>query len=416
MGFLEYDLSVGAEVRELQQAARRFAMEVMRPAGLAIDRLPAAAAAAPESPLFSVLRQASALGYTRLAGPEELGGLNLSPLTSAIVLEELAFGSLGLAGTFFLSGTHANVALLTGRPEAIEAFALPYYRSNDASIRGCWAITEPDHGSDTLGVMRPELVVKLPGQVVARRDGDQWILRGQKSAWVSNGPIATHAMLNVHLEPEAGMDRGGICLLPLDLPGVSHGPALEKHGLRSLPQGPLYFDDVRVPRWSMVIEADGYAAYMENHLSAFNAGVGIITTGLARAAYEAALAYTGERVQGGRPIFEHQSVRARLFRMFQLVQASRTLARNVWVYNTTQIAAGGRAALEHSIAAKVFCTQAAHEVATLAVQLHGGNGMTREYPVEMFLRDATALTVADGENSFLAQIGASLLAESRGGQ
>jgi alkylation response protein AidB-like acyl-CoA dehydrogenase len=114
-------------------------------------------------------------------------------------------------------------------------------------------------------------------------------------------------------------------------------------------------------------------------------------------------------VQGGRPIFEHQAVRARLFRMFSLVQACRALSRQVYVYNLTRLAAGEPAPIEHSIASKVFCTDAALEVATLATQLHGGNGMTKEYPVEMFLRDATALTIADGENAFLAQLGASLL-------
>ena len=97
------------------------------------------------------------------------------------------------------------------------------------------------------------------------------------------------------------------------------------------------------------IACDAFPAYMSNHLSAFNAGVGVIATGLARAAYDAALCYSRERVQGGRPIFEHQSVRARLFRMFQLVQASRTLSRGAWVYNLTQIGAGGRARLEHSL-------------------------------------------------------------------
>jgi len=102
-------------------------------------------------------------------------------------------------------------------------------------------------------------------------------------------------------------------------------------------------------------------------------------------------------------------VRARLFRMFSLVQASRTLSRQVFVHNVTRLQRGEQAPLHHSIAAKVFCTQAAHEVATLAVQLHGGVGMTREYPVEMLLRDATAFTIADGENAFLAQLGASAL-------
>ena len=114
-------------------------------------------------------------------------------------------------------------------------------------------------------------------------------------------------------------------------------------------------------------------------------------------------------MQGGRPIFEHQSVRARLFRMFTLIQAARSLSRGAWVYNLTQIEQQKPAQLEHSIASKVFCTEAALEVATLAAQLHGGIGMSREYPVEMFLRDAAAFTIADGENAFLSQIGASLL-------
>ena len=409
MDYVEYDPTITEDQAELRAAARRFAADVLRPAGVAIDRMPAQAVVARGSLLFDVLRQAAALGYTRLGGTPELGGLALSPVSRHLVYEELAWGSLGLTAVIFLTSTHAEVALASGNAAAVDEFARPFFACRDGSVIGCWAITEPDHGSDTLGVVRPELVVQARGQVVARRDGDDWLLSGQKSAWVSNGPIATHAMLNVQLEPGHGLDRGGVCLLPLDLPGVSRGPALEKHGVRSLPQGELFFDDVRVPgRW-MVLGTEAYVPYMHAHLAVFNAGVGTIATGLARAASECALAYTKERVQGGRPIFAHQSVRARLFRMFQLVQASRAFSRGVWVRALGDLEAGRPPALEHSIAAKVFCTTAALEVATLAVQLHGGNGMTREYPVEMFMRDAAALTIADGENAFLSQIGASLL-------
>ncbi|MFI5395590.1 MAG: acyl-CoA dehydrogenase family protein [Candidatus Binatia bacterium] len=409
MGYVEYDLTLTDEQHELRDAARDFAEKVLRPAGIELDRMPPQAVIARDSPLFSVIRQAADLGYTRLGGTPELGGMGLSPLSRYLVLEELAWGSVGLAGVLFLASTHAEVALATQNPGAIREFAAPYFACGDGSILGCWAITEPDHGSDTLGVMRPGLTAKVSGQLLARRDGDHWILRGQKSAWVSNGPIATHAMLNVQIDPKGTLEQGGVCLLPLDLPGITRGAALDKHGARSLPQGEIFFDDVRIPAHYMVIAGDVFAPYMENHLSMFNAGVGCLGTALARAAYECALAYTKERIQGGRPIFEHQSVRARLFHMFSLVQASRSLSRGVWVYNLTQLGQGRPARLEHSIASKVFCTQAALEVATLAVQLHGGNGMTKEYPVEMFMRDATALTVADGENAFLAQLGASLL-------
>jgi alkylation response protein AidB-like acyl-CoA dehydrogenase len=406
---MPYPVELTDDQRGLRAAAQRFAEQVLRPAGIEIDRLPPAAVVAPDSPLFRALRQAAALGYTRLGGTPEIGGMGLSPLSRYLVLEQLAWGSLGITAVLFLASTHAEVALLTGDPAMIEEFALPYFACEDGSVLGCWAITEPDHGSDTLGTMRPELNIKATGQVVARRDGDHWVLSGQKSAWVSNGPIATHAMLNVQLDPKGRMGDSGICLLRLDLAGVSRGTPLDKHGLRSLPQGEIFFDDVRVPARNMVLGTDGYAVYMHGHLSAFNAGVGCVATGLARAAYECTLAYCKQRIQGGRPIVEHQSVRARLFRMFSLVQSCFSLSRDAWVFNLTQLERGLPPRLELSIGSKVFCTQAALEVATLAVQLHGGNGLTKEYPVEMFLRDAAALTIADGENAFLTQIAASLL-------
>lgn len=407
MEFPDHDLT--EEQRALRAGARGFAERVLRPAGIQIDRMSAAAVVARDSPLFQVVRQAAELGYTRMGGVPQFGGMGLSPLSRYLVLEQLAWGSVGLTAVFFLASTPAEVALLSGNAALIEEFALPYFRCSDGSMLGCWAITEPDHGSDTLGSMRPELNVRTAGQLVARRDGDHWVLSGQKSAWVSNGPIATHAMLNVQLDPKGTMVQSGVCLLPLDLPGISRGSPLDKHGIRSLPQGEIFFDDVRIPARNMVVGSEMYAAYMHNHLSAFNAGVGCVATGLARAAYESALAYCQERVQGGRPIIEHQSVRARLFRMFSLVQACFSLSRDAWVHNLTQIQNGRPARLELSIGSKVFCTQAAVEVATLAVQLHGGNGMTKDYPVEMFLRDATALTIADGENAFLTQLAASLL-------
>lgn len=409
MDYLEYDLDLNEEQNELREAAHQFAAAVLRPVGRELDRLAAEQVVSPASPLFRVIRQASELGYTRTGGPESLGGLGLSPTSQHLVLEELGWGSLGLSAVIFLCSTPADMALASGNEALIEEFAAPYFASSDGSMIGCWAITEPDHGSDMITVNRPEMRAPGSGQLTARRDGDDWILNGQKSAWVSNGPIATHAMLNFQIESTQTIHGGGVCLLPLDLPGVSRGRALEKHGVRSLPQGELFFDDVRVPARYVIAKGDEYAGHVDFTLTAFNAAVGTIAVGLARAAYDCALAYTKERIQGGRPIFEHQAVRARLFRMFSLVQASRALSRQVYVHNLTQLQRGGPAPLHHSIACKVFCTQSAHEVATLAVQLHGGNGMTREYPVEMFLRDATAFTVADGENALLSQIGAAML-------
>jgi alkylation response protein AidB-like acyl-CoA dehydrogenase len=197
--------------------------------------------------------------------------------------------------------------------------------------------------------------------------------------------------------------------MPLNLPGVSRGKPLDKHGVRAMTQGEIFFDDVRIPKRYMLLDQTAFAPYMNIHLAMFNAGVGTLVTGLARAAYDAAYDYAKNRVQGGKPIIEHQSVRARLFRMFTLLQTCRTLSRGVSIYNGTAMRRGVPVRLEHSIASKVYCTNSALEIATLSVQLHGGNGMTKEYPCEMFLRDATAMTVADGENAYLTQLAASLL-------
>jgi alkylation response protein AidB-like acyl-CoA dehydrogenase len=409
MGPVEYDLTLTDEQHEVRASARRFAREVLRPVGIALDKMAPDAVIAPGSPFYSTLQQAHELGFDRMSGDPKQESPAASPVTQQIVLEELSWGNAGLAGAILLSGFPPGAAMATGNPELIEEFTVPHYSESAEQRIGAWAITEPDHGSDQLGLVRPELRVKGPGQLIARRDGDSWVLSGQKSAWVSNGPIATHAVLFLNLEPDNGLERGGVCILPLDLPGISRGKPLDKLGLRALPQSEIFFDDVRLPLRYMAIEADAYSMYLEATLTAFNAGVSAMGAGIARAAFECALAYTKERKQGGRPIFDHQSVRARLFRMFTLVQASEQLSRNVYVYNMTQLGSGQPALLHHSIAAKVFCTDAAFEVATLAVQLHGGNGMAKEYPVEMLLRDATACTVADGENAFLSQVGASML-------
>ena len=409
MQFVEYDLNLTDEERQIHETARKFAAEVLRPAGIALDRMSPEAVVAPDSPFFSVMRQANELGFSRMSGPPELGGMGASPLAQHLVLEELTYGNVGLAGAIFLSPWPAEAALATGNQDLIAEFSSPYFGGDGPLQIGGWSVTEHDHGSDTLGVIRPEMRIKGTGQLVGRRDGDSYVLNGQKSAWFSNGPVATHAVVNLQLEPRGGLDRGGVCVIPLNLPGISRGRPLDKHGLRSLPQGQIIFDDVRIPRRYMLAELDNYPAHVDFTLTAFNAAVSALGAGLARAAFDIALAYTKERIQGGRPIFEHQSVRSRLFRMFSLVRAARAFSREVYIYNISRLRAGQPAYLEHSCAAKVFCTDAALEVATLAVQLHGGNGMTKEYPVEMLLRDATAMTIADGENAFLGQLAASLL-------
>jgi alkylation response protein AidB-like acyl-CoA dehydrogenase len=244
----------------------------------------------------------------------------------------------------------------------------------------------------------------LKANCVARRDGDDYVIRGQKAAWVSNSSVADIAVLFCTLDQSQGFQGGGVFLVPLDLPGVSRPRPLDKMGQRSLNQGEIFFDDVRVPGSHMVLGPELYSIGLEMMLAHANSGMAQLFVGLARAAYEHALAYAQERVQGGVPIFEHQSVKSRLFKMFAKVEAARSIARRVALYN-----AGGAPQIAHCIAAKTFVTNTAFEVASEALQIYGGNGLSREYPMEKLLRDARASMVEDGCNEVLAIVGASRL-------
>jgi len=156
----------------------------------------------------------------------------------------------------------------------------------------------------------------------------------------------------------------------------------------------------------MVFAPEAYPVVSEMILCQANGGMGSIFVGVAQAAFDLALAYAKERVQGGVPIIQHQSVKARLFEMFRKVEAARSLSRRVVLYNAIS---GNPPQLQYAIAAKVTATQTAFEVASGALQIYGGNGLSREYPIEKILRDARASMIEDGCNEVLSLVGAERL-------
>lgn len=396
----QLDIEVGTsdEEREIRDQCHKFAEEVVRPAGVALDRLadPADVVAA-DSPLWNVFEQYRSLGIDEFAAEAD-------PLTAArvrcLVNEELGWGDSGIAISLGVAGFPGMFARLAGRPELIERFA-----ARDGREIGCWAVTEPDHGSDSLAFDQPHFSdPKIRANCIATPEGDEYVIRGQKAAWVSNGTIATVATLFCTIDPSQGFKGGGVALVPLDLPGVSRGKPLDKLGQRALNQGEIFFDDVRIPAEYMLVGTESYSAIVELVLASANAYMGTTFVGVARAAYEHALAYSRERVQGGVPIFQHQNVKAKLFRMFSQVEAARSLARRVLLFNSSQ-----PPLIQYSIASKTFCTQTAFEVASEALQIFGGNGLSREYPIEKLLRDARASMIEDGCNDILGLVGAEKL-------
>jgi acyl-CoA dehydrogenase len=397
----DIDFDLTEEERNVRDLVHKFAEQVMRPAGQALDRRSAEEVIARDSVLWDVHKKWNDLGVHMFAAePGAFTPTQLARLT-CIVTEELGWGDSGLAISLGVANFPAMFARLLGRADLVERFANPAKPEI-----GCWAVTEPSHGSDELAFNQPVFDdTKLRADCVARRDGDEYVINGQKAAWVSNGTIATAAALFCTLDSGHGLRGGGVALVPLDVPGVSRGAPLDKLGQRALNQGEIFFDAVRIPADWMVVGEEIYANAVEMVLTMANAHMGTTFVGLARAALEHALEYAGTRVQGGQAISRHQNVKLRLFDMFRKVEAARALARRVFVYNSTQ----QPALLAHSIASKTFCTQAAFECANDAVQIFGGNGLSREYPVEKLLRDARAALIEDGCNDILSIVGADRL-------
>lgn len=383
------------------EAVHRFARDEMRPVGQQLDKLAdPAEVIADGSPLWKLFDRYRQLGIGLVGETPEGTDPVEQALLSSRVNEEMGWGDAGLSVSLGVSRFHLFFVNLTGNAELIER-----YGAEGATDIGCWAITEPDHGSDSLAFtesswIRPEVTANC----IARRDGSDFIIKGSKAAWVSNGTIANVAALFCTIDGDEGFSGGGVCVAPLDLPGVSRGRPLDKLGQRALPQGEIHFDDVRIPASYMVIGKDMYSMTVEMVLALANAYMGSTFAGVARSAYEMALAYAKERVQGGRPIIEHPAVRSRLLKMFAKVEAARSMARRVQV-----LGAGAVPPVQYSISSKIFATQTAFEVASEALQIFGGNGLSREYPIEKVLRDARASMIEDGCNEVLSIVGGARL-------
>ena len=413
--YLDLNPSLTPTQTALKEETHRFAAEVIRPASIELDKL-----ADPEdvikkgSPLWDVFRSHYELERHLAGFPEELGGANLQGLDLHVAAEEMGWGCAGLAISLGACGMPFAMAHLasqmTGNQQLMDDIVMPYVKDREAKYIGCWAITEPQHGSDTAAASLPEYInnpaVSLDTR--ATRDGDDWIINGAKSAWVSNGTIATHAMVHFAVDRSKGPESTAIGLVPLDLPGVSKGKPLNKIGQRALNQGEVFFDNVRIPNHYVFVVPELYPMVGDYILATANGGTAMPFVGLARAAFEEAMTYCKQRVQGGKLLCEHQLVQRKLFDMFIKVESARQLSRAVTTYNSVALPPVSR----YGVAAKVYCTQTSFEVASDAVQLFGGYGLSKEFLVEKLFRDARASMIEDGANDVLALAGSRSLIDS----
>ncbi|MCC6763462.1 MAG: acyl-CoA dehydrogenase family protein [Deltaproteobacteria bacterium] len=395
-GLSGFETPLSEEEAAVQGGVHRFAKEVLRPLGADLDKMTAAEVIAPGSPYYGVFTEFAKLGLdpAMLAGsPPEI-----AVRMESLIGEELGWGDAGLAVSLQVAGFPMLMAAALGNEELVDLCT---------GRIGCWMITHPDKGSDVqIFDMAREWTPDQPGNkgnMWGRLQGDEIVINGQCSAWVSNGAVAQVALGYIGAEydgsflDEDGRPHGMAVIIPLDLPGVSKGKPLDKLGQRSLPQGEIYFDNVKVPKRFAVALRDDYYGNMASAWSFAGTVMSQTFTGVARAAFELALRYCHERRQGGKLLIDHQLTRYRLGDMLRRVELCRSVARR-------SLAFARLSPLTHpyvTAASKVTVTQEAMRVVEEAFQLFGGSGTSREYPIERLFRDTRAALIEDGENYVL---------------
>lgn len=403
MAYPEIDLNLTDEQKAMRDLVKKFGAEVMRPAGIKLDKLANPAdVIADGSILWDVFKQFRQLGLHTMGFSKRIGGMaeDMDPMMGILVLEELGYADAGLAISLGVASMPFTFCQFLPVPE-LQKLARQYVEDKDCKLIGCWGITEPDHGGDWgLGGDKPECGPSLRGVL----KGNEYIINGQKAAWVSNGTIATHSVLHVGLDPSRGMQGQGIAICPLDLPGITRGKPLNKIGQRPLNQGEIFFDDVHLPKEYMIMtprpasESAGQGGGLFRGRGTPMGSMAVMFGGLARAALDEAIKYAKNRIQGGVPIIEHKNIKLKLFEMFMMTESARSLSRRLQLYNSMS----GSSSMLHTMAGKWMSTETAFKVASEAIQIFGGNGLSREYVIEKIFRDARTAMIEDGTNEALA--------------
>jgi alkylation response protein AidB-like acyl-CoA dehydrogenase len=336
-------------------------------------------------PLVATMRELGLFGITI---PEEYGGLGLDLLTYVLVVKELSRGWISLSGVI---NTHFMAAWMIdnfGTQEQRESY-LP--RMATGELRSAYSMTEAHAGSDVQAI-----------RTLARRDGDEFVIDGQKM-WVTNGLRAGMVMLLAVTDPEATPRHRGMTAFIIEKepdvaeqPGLIVPPALKKLGYKGVESTELVFDGFRTPASSILGGKDALNRGFKPFMAAVELGrVNVAARGLgvASCAFEAAIKYAQEREAFGVPISEHQAIQLKIAQMGTKLRAAELLTLEAARLKAT----GARADLEAGMA-KLFATEVAFENAVEAMRIHGGYGYSQEYIVERLYRDAPLLILGEGTN------------------
>lgn len=387
------DLRLTSDQYRLVEQTRDYAERVIRPAAGRLDQLSSAG----DFP-FDLMREGSALGLKSLPLPRELGGIDADMVTQCLVAEELAAGDI--AAAYFFRHYWRFARLVPRLPRPVRELVVRGI-SEDETFVPASATTEPQAGSDNAlpydapghGAMLSARLMKGEGEA----GGGEWVLNGTK-LMITNAPIASLIFVLARTDAAVGVRRGTTMIaVPASAPGVRTGPAYDKLGQRGSLQADIFFEDCRVPAdHAVTAVGEGYQA-AERGLTAANITNAAMCLGVARAAYDAALDWSLDRVQGGVPIYRHQLVAHDLGRMKLLLDAAHSyLMHTAWEYSWSP-AFHPRS----SWGVRVHAAEVAIEVTQKAMLLFGGRGIMTGNPAEKLVRDALTLTHGNGTSALM---------------
>ncbi len=367
------NLTLTQDELQVQDVARQFADGVLAPRAAEIDR----AHAIPEE----ILKQLGELGFLGMLPPEAYGGAGMSNVALALVQIEVNRACASTGVTMSVHNSLFQSPILKFANEEQKQRFLP------AAARGDWfgaySLTEPGSGTDAAAL-----------RTVARKDGDAYVLDGTKN-FVTNGGFARHFIVYARTDPDPASKHRGISAFFVDRnhPGFSVGPSEKKMGIRGSSTTTLTLDGVRVPAADRLgAEGEGFKIAMST-LDGGRIGIAAQAVGIAQACLDASVKYAKERQQFGRPIGDFQAIQWKLAEMATEIDAAKLL-----IYRAARLRDQGVPHAKEASMAKLFASTMANKSANEAVQIHGGAGYCRDFPVERYFRDAKITEIYEGSS------------------
>jgi acyl-CoA dehydrogenase len=373
------DFNLSNEQRDWQMTARKFAEEEIRPISVARDEIDTAH----ETFDWEIVKKGSKLGFRTLAVPKEYGGEGTDFVTQALVMAELARGDSAMSKTFSQNWKWSHLISQACTEEQKERFLRPFV-ADDTFLLGK-GISEPTAGSDNR--LPPPDDPKAGLKLRAERDGDDWILNGEK-CFIANAPVGKLFFIDARTNPNAPLRQGTtMFLVPRDTPGFRIGKVFNKSGWRFYQNGEMIFENARVPHANVVGPVNG--SEMKTQTAGDRTGGDLFgdlelaanALGVCTDACEMALAYAKEARQGGKPLFEQQSIQLNLNKMHMLTEALRSYVMRVaWEHDHKMHSANAGLAMN-------FSTDVIQEVTEINLDIHGGAGCSVDPRAEKLVRD-----------------------------